>query len=81
MRATDRDLQRQRAFFMRMLGYAHFGQPNVIFRVFPREKVNAWKCAPRTTDHDLSNALFESVTLVMSVISCGQEFFRIIIKL
>ena len=45
--------------------------------VFVKRKVNAWKCAPSTTDCDPSNALFENktVTPVTSVISCGQEFF------
>ena len=36
-----------------MLGYAHNRQPTVILREFQRgEKVNAWICAPRSTDHD-----------------------------
>ena len=38
-----------------MLGYAHNRQPTVILRELQRsEKVNAWICAPRSTDHDLA---------------------------
>ena len=46
-------------------------------------RANAWICAPPTTGHDPANAIFylKTVTPVTSVISCGQEFFRIIIKL
>ena len=40
-------------FLLRMLGYAHSGQPTVIFRVF----VNAWICAQRATDRDLQSFL------------------------
>ena len=36
-----------------MLGHVHNRQPTVILREFQRgEKVNAWICAPRSTDHD-----------------------------
>ena len=48
-RATDRDLE---SFFLRMLGYAHSGQPTVILR---QRKVNAWTCARHSTDHDLES--------------------------
>ena len=38
-----------------MLGYVHRGQPTMILREFQRgEKVNAWICAPRSTDHDFA---------------------------
>ena len=37
----------------RMLGYAHNRQRTVFLREFQRgEKVNAWICAPRSTDND-----------------------------
>ena len=42
-----------------MLGHVHGGQPTVILRVpFTSRKVNAWICAPRTTDHDPANVIF-----------------------
>ena len=37
----------------RTLGYVHNRQPTVILREFQRgEKVNAWICAPQSTNHD-----------------------------
>ena len=38
-----------------MLGFAHVGQPTVIFRVSASLSQNAWICAPRATDRDLES--------------------------
>ena len=54
-RSTDRGLESQRAFFVRMLGHVLVGQPTVILRW---KKKNAWICAPPTTDPDHANVIF-----------------------
>ena len=77
---TDRDLQ---SFFN---VNAWICACQTTDRDLETKKVNAWTCAHPTPDHDLANAIFlfktvTPVTPVMSVIFCGQECFRIIIKL
>ena len=86
-RATDRDLQ---SVFPREKVNAWICPRQATDRdlesVSAMIRANAWICAPPTTGHDPANAIFylktvTPVTPVTSVISCGQEFFRIIIKL
>ena len=77
--ATDRDLESQRLFFCKCLDLCTSGNRP---RSWHEKKVNAWKCAPPTTDHDPSNAPFllktvTPVTPVTSVFFCGQELFSI----
>ena len=52
-----------------MLGHVHGGQPTVIFRVpaQSKRKVNAWICAPRTTDHDPANVIFNKICNICNV--------------
>ena len=82
-RATDRALQ---SFFPRERVNAWICACQTTDRDLETKKVNAWKCAPPTTDHDHAKFHFllktvTPVTFVTSVISCGQECFRFIIKL
>ena len=78
-----------------MLGYAHNRQRTVFLREFQRgEKVNAWICAPRSTDNDLAldknlqcpvtsvihaDLLFlESIKSVIFVFWCGSIVLELI---
>ena len=68
-----------------MLGHVLVGQPTVILRVpaQSKRKVNGWICAPRTTDHDPANVIFNKICNTCNVCNvcnflCGRIVFELV---
>ena len=70
-RATDRDLE---SFFLRMLGYAHSGQPTVIPSEFQRERLDmctpvnrpwSWECLRQVSTWMLGYVLVRHPTVIL----------------